>query len=290
MSACTQPWEHQSAAAHQWAFTTLLAGLVAALYAPVLAGLISDWQNDPNYSHGFIVVLFSAWLIWRGRRGAEAVALAPSNYGLVGMAVGIGLLVVGTLGAELFVTRFSLLALLAGMVVFLAGWEMLQLVSFPLGYLVFAIPLPAILYYQLTFPLQLQASQLAGGLLDLLRVPAIREGNLLILPNYTLEVADACSGIRSLFSLLALAVAYGHLLESRLWKRIVLVGGMVPVAVISNSLRVVGTGVLTYLAGPRAAEGFFHLFSGWLVFLVSLVFLLFLHRTLRLVDRGMRRS
>jgi len=193
------------------------------------------------------------------------------------MVGAIGLLLAGSLGAELFVARFSLLFLLGGMLLFFAGWKMLRGLAFPLSFLALMIPLPAIIYNQVTFPLQLWASRLSSSGLELLGVPVLREGNVLVLPNYSLEVVEACSGIRSLMSLIALAVAYGYFVEKRPWVRITLVALMVPIAVASNAMRVMGAGVLTYLFGPQAAEGFFHSFQGWLIFVFAVACMLFLH-------------
>jgi exosortase len=142
------------------------------------------------------------------------------------------------------------------------------------------IPLPGVIYYQITFPLQLWASRFAGSALDLLQVPALRQGNLIILPNDTLAVAEACSGIRSLFSLLAMAVAYGYIAEKSIWKRVALAVLMVPIAILSNGFRIVGTALIAYFIGPALAEGFFHLVAGWLIFLTSLVLMLLVHRAL----------
>ena len=259
----------------------LLAGLVLALYAPVLKLLVLDWWRDPNYGHGFLVPLFAGYILWQERSRWRGVARQPSNWGLLAMLGAIGLLMVGSLGAELFTSRFSLLVLLGGMVLFLAGWGTLRAVSFPLGFLFFMIPLPTIIYNEVTLPLQLVASRFAVNFLQALQVPALREGNLIFLPNYTLEVVEACSGIRSLMALLALAVAYGYWVEERAWMRITLVIMMAPIAIISNGLRIVIAGVLAYRVTPQAAEGFFHLFSGWLIFFCALLFMLLAHRLLR---------
>jgi len=183
-------------------------------------------------------------------------------------------LLAGSLGAELFVARFSLLFLLGGMLLFFAGWKMLRAVAFPLAFLALMIPLPAIIYNQVTFPLQLLASRLSSSWLELLGVPVLREGNVLVLPNYSLEVVEACSGIRSLMSLVALAVLYGYFVEKRPWVGITLVALMVPIAVASNAMRVMGAGVLTYWFGPQAAEGFFHSFQGWLIFVSAVACML----------------
>jgi exosortase len=265
-------------------FGALLVGFIGVLYAGIFAGLWKQWLEDPNLSHGFMVPLVSAYALWSQRNRVRRIPVQPSNLGFVVILGAVAMLLVATLSADLFVSRISFLVLLAGLILFLAGWQMLRAMAFPLGFLIFMIPLPGVLYYQLTFPLQLIASRFATAVLLLLHVPITRAGNLLILPNCTLEVAEACSGIRSLFSIVALAVAYGYLSEARLWKRIILAILMIPVAVICNGLRLVGTGLISYLAGQESALGFFHMFSGWLIFLMALAFMLLASRLLQLID------
>src|SRR5207249_2995092 len=155
--------------------------------------------------------VFAAYALWSSRRRWRSPKFKPSSVGFPVILCGIAMLVVGSLGAELFLSRSSLLVILAGSVLYLFGGTVLGGTAFPLAYLVFMIPLPSIVYNQLTFPLQLLASRLAASGLDIAQVPALREGNMLILPNETLEVIEACSGIRSLMSLVALAIAYGYL-------------------------------------------------------------------------------
>jgi exosortase len=254
-----------------------IAGLVAALYAPVLSQMVVQWWQNPDYSHGFVVPLFVGYVLYQRRHKLQQVSIGPSHLGLPVMLGAIGLLLVGTLGAELFISRCSLLFLFGGMILFLAGWKMLRAVAFPLAFLVLMIPLPALIYNQVTFPLQLLASRLASNSLELLGIPVLREGNVLVLPNYSLEVVEACSGIRSLMSLIALAVAYGYLAERRLWARYILVTFMLPIAVAGNALRVVGAGVATYFWGPQWADGFFHFFQGWLIFVSAVACMLLVH-------------
>jgi exosortase len=159
-------------------------------------------------------------------------------------------------------------------------------VLFPWAFLILMIPIPAIVFTQITFPLQILASKVAALLLPMVGVPVLREGNVLYLPAMPLEIAEACSGIRSLLSLAALAIIYGYLAESRIWVRIVLALASIPIAVAANSLRIVGTGLLVQYWDPDKAEGFFHTFSGWLVFVVSLAMLFLLHRLLRVGPRN----
>ena len=258
-----------------------LATLAVILYARVLRLLAAQWWDQPDYSHGFLVPIFVGYLVWRSRHQWRAAVLRPNNYGLLVMVVALFLLLAGTLGAELFTCRFSLVLLLVGMVLFLAGRRVLRILAFPLGFLLLMIPLPGLIYNQITFPLQLMASRFAAASLSLLQVPVLREGNLLVLPNYTLEVVDACSGIRSLMSLAALAIGYGYVAERRMGIRVALAALMLPIAVISNGLRIVGTGVLTYVSGRPVAEGFFHFFSGWLIFLTATAMMLLSHWSLR---------
>jgi exosortase len=268
----------------------LIAGLVAALYGLLLAQMVVQWWQVPDYSHGFVVPLFVGYVLYQRRHELRQVPLEPSNLGFPVMLGAIVLFLAGTLGAELFVSRSSLLFLFGGMILFFAGWKMLRAVAFPLVFLVLMIPLPALLYNQVTFPLQLLASRLASNSLELFGVPVLREGNVLVLPNYSLEVVEACSGIRSLMSLIALAVAYGYFVEKRLWARITLVVLMVPIAVASNALRVVGAGIVTYFWGPQYAEGFFHFFQGWLIFVSAVACMIFVYRTLTHLAQSSREA
>jgi exosortase len=264
-----------------FAWAAFLTGLFVLLYFPILKLLVYQWWTDPDYGHGFFVPLFSGYVLWRERERWTKTAIKPSNFGFVVMLGAVGLLLLGSLGAELFTSRFSLLILLVGMILFLAGWKMLRAVSFPLSYLMWMIPLPVIIYNQITFPLQLIASRLATAWLELARVPVLRDGNILIMSNYSLEVVEACSGIRSLMTLMALAVAYGYLVSPQRWVRYMLATIMVPIAIITNAIRIMGAGILARHFGPNAAEGFLHEFSGWTIFMVALALMFGSHWILR---------
>ena len=269
-------------------WSSVLLTLTSILYASILEQLVIQWWRDPDYGHGLLVPLISGFVLWRQRGLWTKSEVKPSDFGLLVMIGGIVLLLGGSLGAELFTSRFSLLVLLTGIVLFLAGWKMLRAVSFPLGFLVLMIPIPVIIYNQITFPLQLLASRVATSWLELVQIPVLREGNILILPNYSLEVVEACSGVRSLMTLVTLAVAYGYFVETRRWVRIALPILMLPIAIISNAFRIMGTGVLTYRFGPVAAEGFFHEFSGWIIFMVALILMLACHLILRRIGMAGR--
>jgi exosortase len=256
------------------------------LYASILRHLVAQWWSDPDYGHGFFIPLFSGYVVWRVRERWMKSEIKPSNLGLLVMLGAIGLLFVGSLGAELFTSRFSLLVLIAGIILFLAGWKFLRVVSFPLAFLIFMIPLPAIIYNQITFPLQLLASRFATFWLELVRVPVLRDGNILVFSNYSLEVVEACSGIRSLVSLISLAIIYAYFTESRRWVCYLLVILMVPIAIVSNAIRIMGAGLMAHKFGPSAAEGFLHGFSGWVIFLAALLLLFLSHWILRQVGKA----
>ncbi len=268
-----------------WFAALLLSALVLILYAPVLGSLVRQWWSDPNYGHGFFVPVFAGFVLWSERSRWHGLRLRPDNFGLAIILFAIGLRILGMLGAELFIARLSFVILISGIVLFLAGREALRSVAFPIGYLLFMIPLPAILYYQLTLPLQLWASRLAATGLIALGIHTVREGNLLYLPNCTLNVAEACSGIRSLLSLLAAVVAYGYLAEASTSRRISLVVASIPIAIAMNGLRLVATGVLSYSFGPAVDSGVVHLVLGLCFFVLAFLLILLVHKVLRRLPR-----
>jgi exosortase len=259
----------------------LVVGLgFGLLYRQVVLKLVHDWGSDDNYSHGFLIVPIALYLAWERRaRLAEAVS-KPSVIGLAVVAISVAVLGAGVLGAELFLTRISMLGVLAGTVLFLYGWQHLRILAFPLAFLVLMIPIPAIIFNQIAFPLQLLASRFGEVVLMLAGVPVLREGNVITLSTTSLEVAEACSGIRSLISLLTLAIVYGYVVDRRIWARVALALASIPVAIIANGVRVAGTGIAAHFVGPEAAQGFFHEFSGWLVFVVAFVMLFAVQRAI----------
>lgn len=259
-----------------WQLVVLMT-LIIWLYAPVLGRLVRQWWTDPNFSHGFFVPAFSFYILWQKRDELRSLLSAPSSWGLGVMFLSLCTLILGVFGAELFLSRMSLIFLLAGMVIFLSGWQMLRAVLFPLAFLALMVPIPSIILNEITFPLQILASKLSASLLPLLGVPVFREGNVINLPSMPLEVADACSGIHSLLSLTCLAIMYGYLLEKRVGIRVILAVASIPIAVAANAFRIVGTGLLVQYWDPDKAEGFFHQFTGWLIFVVSLLMLFALH-------------
>jgi exosortase len=267
----------------EWWQIVVLLILVGWLYASILSRLVNQWSHDANFSHGFFVPAFSLFVLWQERSRLSALDAKPSWWGLAMVLAALGILILGNLGAELFLSRASLLLLIAGLVVFFQGWQYFRAVLFPWAFLILMIPIPSIIFNQITFPLQLLASKVASNVLPLAGVPVLREGNVIGLPLMQLEVAEACSGIRSLLSLATLTIIYGYLMESGIWIRALLALASVPIAVAANSLRIVGTGLLVQYWDPEKAEGFFHLFSGWLIFVLSLAMLFIVHKLLRVM-------
>jgi exosortase len=264
----------------------LILGLLVALYGHIFAKLVYDWYSLPNFSHGFLVPVFAGYLLWTKRAELRATPVAPSGHGLLLVVAALALLVVGEYGAELFSARLSFLFLAAGVVLTFYGWAMLREIRFALFVLLLAIPIPAILFNHITLPLQLLASRVASDVLPFCGVPVIREGNVIQLPSMQLEVAEACSGIRSLMSLLTLAVFYGNLAETRPLRRVLLAAASLPIAVAANAARIVGTGICVQYWGPDKAEGFFHEFSGWAMFIISFLCLYLVHSTMKSISRA----
>jgi exosortase len=261
------------------AVALVVAGF-ALLYRQVIVKLVSDWYHDDNYSHGFLIVPLALYFVWERREKLRSLPVAPKAFGLVIVAGSIMVLIAGILGSELFLTRISILGTIVGVVLFLLGWQHLRALTFPVAFLLLMIPIPAIIFNRIAFPLQLLASQFGESVMGFADVPVLREGNVLILANTTLEVAEACSGIRSLVSLMTLAIVFGYFSDPRGWVRMLLALSSVPVAIVTNGLRVAGTGIAAHRFGAAAAQGFFHEFSGWLVFISAFVLMLAVQRAI----------
>lgn len=250
-------------------------------YWGVLSDLVKAWSTDDNYSHGFFIVPLAAYFAWERRADFANAPIKPSFVGLIAIALSLFLFVAGSLGAEFFLSRVSLLGVLGGTVLFLFGWQRLRVVFFPLAFMLLMIPLPAIVFNKIAFPLQLLASNVGEASISSIGIPILREGNVLILANATLEVAEACSGIRSLVSLITLGLVFGYFVDRRFWMRAVLALSAIPVAIVTNGFRVASAGYAAYKMGPAGVEGVFHEFSGWLVFVVAFMLMFGLHRLLK---------
>ena len=278
------------------------AAALAFLYAGVLAGLGRVWWDDENYSHGLLIPFVIGYILWVERDRLAQLPRKPS-LALGGAAVLLALFALwaGTAGAELFTQRMSLVLMLAGVTVYFWGLKVLRAAAVPLLLLALAIPVPTIIFNKVAFPLQLFASRCAVWAMRLFDIPVLRSGNVIeLLPlNSTttkkLEVVEACSGIRSLMTLLTLAVVFAYFTSPRerggdggggrgarapwsparwpFWRAALIVLAAVPIAIVTNAARVSGTGVLARFYGTEVADGFFHSFSGWVVYVVAFLLL-----------------
>jgi exosortase len=274
-----------------------VAAAVFFVYATVLVKLGGQWWTDENYSHGLLIPFIIGYILWSER---EHLAHAPRRaslwWGGALVVLAVLMLWAGTAGAELFMQRTSLVVMLAGITIYFWGWHILRLTLVPLLLLALAIPIPAIIFNQIAFPLQLFASRCAVWAMRAFDIPVLRQGNVIeLMPlnsavTKKLEVVEACSGIRSLMTLLTLAFVFAYFTHPRdpdrrggglgaslkrygTWRSIILVLSAVPIAIITNAGRVSGTGILARYYGTEVADGFFHEFSGWVVYIAAFLLL-----------------
>lgn len=259
--------------------------VVGLVYFDVISQMVHVWSVNDDYSHGFLVPLVSGYFFWMAREKIFRTEANPANWGLIIVAFGVLQLLLGSLASEYFTQRTSLVVVLAGTVIFAMGWQAFVAMRLPILYLLLMVPIPAIVYDTLTIPLKLFVAKVSVKGLIMLGYPVMREGNIIILPNVTLEVADACSGLRSLMSLVALSVAFAFLFQKKAWKQWVLIFSALPVAVFTNIMRVFVTGILAKHYGRVAAEGFFHEFAGFAVFFVAMVLMALIAALLKIGEK-----
>jgi len=273
----SKPATPTSAMLAQWGPLAWIAGLMLVSFYPMLERLVSQWMNDDDMGHGFFVPAVSAYIAWERREEIFAVDKSRGYLGLALMIYAAVQYVLGSIAAELFLSRTAIVFSIAGAVLFAGGQKLFQLCAFPIFLLFFMVPIPAVIYNQITFPLQLFASSVAETALLVLGIPVLRDGNILELAEHKLSVVEACSGIRSLLSLTFLSLVYGFFLEEKSWLRAALLFATVPIAIAANAFRVSMTGVL-YEYKSEWAEGFFHTAEGWVIFMFALSLLLLFHR------------
>jgi exosortase len=286
-----------TAGKHVWRAVAIAVAILFT-YAAVLAKLSRDWWTDENYSHGLLVPFIIGYILWLQKDKLAAEPARPSVL-LGGLAVAFSLFALwtGVAGAELYTQRMSLVLLIAGTVVYFFGLNFLRLLLVPLGLLILAIPIPAIIFNKIAFPLQLFASRCAVWSMSMVGIPVLRQGNVIELKPLNsfdtkkLEVVEACSGIRSLMTLVTLAVVFAYFTHPRsndsngprgrfgwlrsygFWRSVILVLSAVPIAILTNASRVSGTGILSHYYGTGVADGFFHSFSGWAIYIVAFLLL-----------------
>ena len=241
------------------------------LYHKAIAKLVSDWAVDPNFSHGFLIPFVALYMVWYKKNEISLISHESSKTGIYIIIFGMLVHVAGNVGAELFLMRFSMIITLAGIIIYYYGYKMFWQVMIPVAYLILMIPIPAIIWNKIAFPLQLFAANISSQTINLLGIPVFREGNILHLANTSLEVVDACSGLRSLTSLIALTGAFAFLAPLSIFKKWILFFSAIPIAVAVNVIRLTITGAMAAWIGPETAHGFLHDMSGLIIFGAALI-------------------
>jgi exosortase len=257
----------------KWDWKWVKWGLILAafiwVYFSVFTDLIVDWINLPDFSHGFLVPLISAYILYTKKEDLASLRPEPHWIGLVILIFASILSILGRIAVEEFTVRVSIIVAISGIVIYLLGMRNFKKITFPILFLLFMIPIPSILMDQITFPMQLIASRISAETLQMMGIPVLREGNVLQLVTTKMEVAEACSGIRSMISLLALAVIFVYFRKYGDIRKYLLIGLVFPIAILANATRVGVTGIIAHEYGESVAQGFFHGFSGWLLFIAT---------------------
>ncbi len=244
------------------------------LYLPVLQGLVDDWNKNDNYSHGFFIPFISIYMIWCMRNKLKEMPACPASWGFIVIGIGLLQLILGYMGSEFFLKRTSMIVVLSGVIIFLLGVEYFKVLLVPVFYLFFMIPLPAIIWNKIAFPLQLFSSYLTEHVVKLFGMTILRQGNILYLPTTTLEVVDACSGLRSLLTMFALSAFLAWQARIGYLRKWLLFFSAVPIAIVANTIRLSGTAALASFYGGEVAQGFLHEFSGLVTFGLGTVMLI----------------
>lgn len=244
-----------------------------AVYAPIFPELWESWMEHSNNSHGVLVPIISLYLIWMNKDKLERTDKSSSFIGLVVVVFSLILYLVSLSGGIVFVSRIMMVVTLIGIVLYLYGLERFKIVAFPVCFLVFMVPVPYSIISLVSLPLQTFATTVSANLISMVHIPVVQEGNMLYFVQTQLEVAEACSGIRSIVALTMLSCLFVYLSNSGRWQKLIILLSAIPVALIANILRVTGTGILAHFYGERVARGFLHEFSGMAVFAFGLVVL-----------------
>ncbi|MBD3290355.1 exosortase [candidate division KSB1 bacterium] len=249
----------------------ILLGVAIIIYIPIVLGLFETWYTDANYSHGFLIPVLSGYLIYDRRKALSGISLSSNYNGLIILCSGLMLYIFGTAASEYFSVRLSLIVVLTGIVIFILGTRFFKNIWFPMTFLFFMVPLPYIIYYKITFPLQLLSTQIAATILKSVGIPLILQGNIIHLQNYSLEVVEACSGLRSLMTLSALSAAIAYVYLQRFLSGILLIILTPPIAILANTGRIIMSAIVAIAFSPNLAKGIFHDISGLVIFLIGLI-------------------
>jgi exosortase len=288
MATAASPVKSNTAApSRPWLPIAAVAAALAVLYARVLTELAQDWWNESSLSHGMLIPPLAVYVAWLRRDQILAQPAQPDHRGIGMTAFACLLFLAGKLAAEYFMMRISFVIVLGGLIWTFWGVRRLRALAFPLLLLATMVPLPALVYNSLSAPLQLLASDLATQLAQALGVSVYRDGNIIQLASTSLGVAEACSGLASLSTLMVASLLLGYLFCSSVMARVLLFASAIPLAIAVNVLRVSGTALLADY-NQEYAMGFYHSFSGWLVFMVGFAFLYMFAKAFHLVSE--RRS
>ena len=252
-----------------WARVLLGLAVVVAVYIPIVPGLVHEWSTFPSMSHGFVVPLIAVALLWARRRSVDDREVAPAWWGLPVLAAGLALYTAGSLGNEPFVARVSLLISLTGVLVFLAGAAVTRVFLPAVAYLVFMIPLPYVTVQGWTDRLRVVEATASAWLLPFVGVPVLQEGFLLHLPRMTVEVAEVCSSVPAIMSLLALGAAFGYITHRPRSVHLLLILAAAPLGLVSNIIRIAMTAAGVHYIGPVVLQSFFHSSHGTIVFIMT---------------------
>jgi len=272
-----------------WRTVAWFGGLLILCYAPILYRMGVQWASDENMGHGFFVPLVAGFIAWQRRYILLATPRNPNVWGLFLVIFAALEALAGTLGAELFTARMAFVIALVGVILYIGGTQWVKVLAFPLLLLPFMVPIPAIIYAVLTLKLQMLASQLGEFLISAMGIPVLRIGNTLQLPSQTLDIAEACSGIRSLMSLGFISLVYAYWADKRVWMRWALLAITVPIAICANGVRVAVTGLFSEV-DTRLTQGAYHEAEGYIVFIVAMIALLIAHRVFSLIAGRLERA
>lgn len=270
-----------------WKLGVLLA-LWAAVFIPVIPAMVDTWLNHSDNSHALLVPLISLYFAWQKRRELSQVEISGSLWGGLLLAASLAVYLLSYAGGIAVIARIAIVTSLFGLLWGSLGWAAVRVLAFPLGFLLFMVPVPDTLLGMVSFPLQMLATKISAGVIQFCAIPVYREGNMLFFIQTQLEVAEACSGIRSIMSLTMLSVLFAHLSGNGWWRKAVLILAAIPIAMLANILRVSGTGILAHFFGDQVARGFLHEFSGLAVFVFGLGMLFLVFTLLNRI--GARRS
>jgi len=254
---------------------SVLVALWIVSFIPVFPRLVYTWLNHADNSHGILVPLISLFFVWQKRGDLKAAKISSSNWGAFILSASMFLYLLGLASGTEIISRTMVVFSLIGLLLFNLGKEVVKILFFPLLFLLFMIPVPIALQSAVAFPLQLFATKISFFFIQALSIPVYQEGNMLYFAHAQLEVAEACSGIRSISAFTVLSVVFAYLLDKGWSRRIVLLASAIPLAMFTNIIRITGTGILAHFYGSKIADSFLHEFSGIVVFAFGFILFLF---------------